>query len=205
MIDIYKAYDTMSWDFLESALNMFEFPAQMVKWIMVCVITASFFININVPCHGDVKSVKVVKAALDEFSCFTGLNPNMGKSTVFFGNLKDDVKKEILKVLPFKVGKLPVTCLVYWASIFGLPNIIVKDINSLLKGFLCFQGDLSRGKAKIAWKHVYKPKTQGGHGIKDLSKWNEFLMGKHVWNFASNKESLWVKWINAVRLKGKRT
>ena len=28
-------------------------------------------------------------------------------------------------------------------------------------------------------------------------------MCKHLWNVASNKESLWVKWINVIRLKGK--
>lgn len=33
--------------------------------------------------------------------------------------------------------------------------------------------------------------------------WNETLMSKHLWNVASNKESLWVKWINVIRLKGK--
>ena len=27
-------------------------------------------------------------------------------------------------------------------------------------------------------------------------------MVKHLWNIASNKESLWVKWINVIRLKG---
>ncbi|GJU42685.1 hypothetical protein Tco_1195642 [Tanacetum coccineum] len=31
---------------------------------------------------------------------------------------------------------------------------------------------------------------------------NEVLMGKHLWNVATMKESLWVKWIHEVRLKG---
>ncbi|GJS60322.1 putative reverse transcriptase domain-containing protein [Tanacetum coccineum] len=60
--------------------------------------------DLLVLCHGDSKSVKVVKKALDEFNSLTGLNPNMGKSIVFFGNLKEDVKKEISSVLPFNVG-----------------------------------------------------------------------------------------------------
>ncbi|GKG40545.1 hypothetical protein Tco_0467322, partial [Tanacetum coccineum] len=41
----------------------------------------------------------------------------------------------------------------YWASVFILPKLIVKDIHRLFKGFLWCQGDLSRGKAKVAWKH----------------------------------------------------
>ncbi|GKE41662.1 hypothetical protein Tco_1468946, partial [Tanacetum coccineum] len=101
----------------------------------------------------DIKYVEVVKKALDMFSLLSGLNPNLGKSTVFFRNIKDHIKQEILS-------------------------------------------DLSKGKAKVAWKQVCKPRDQGGLGIKDLGKWNEVLMSKHIWNIASNKESLWVKWVN---------
>nr|GEX02552.1 RNA-directed DNA polymerase, eukaryota, reverse transcriptase zinc-binding domain protein [Tanacetum cinerariifolium] len=70
-------------------------------------------------------------------------------------------------------------------------------------GFLWCQGDLAKGKAKIAWKQVCKPKDEGGLGIKDLSLWNEVLMSKHLWNVVFIKESLWVKQINLVRLKGR--
>ncbi|GKA77342.1 hypothetical protein Tco_0783803 [Tanacetum coccineum] len=125
------------------------------------------------------KSVKVVKTVVDECSCLTGLNPNMGKSTVFFGNIKDDVKKEILKVLPFKVGKLPVTYL-------GVP-FITKQIGLNECTHLIDNGDLSRGKAKVACKKVCKPNSQGRLRIKDLSEWNECLMGKQICNVVSNK------------------
>ncbi|GJY23650.1 reverse transcriptase domain, reverse transcriptase zinc-binding domain protein [Tanacetum coccineum] len=208
--------------------------------------------DLLVLCHSDLKSVKVVKRALDIFSLILGLNPNIGKSTVFFGNVKDQAKKEILSLLPFKLGNLPASYLgeplitkhisftnckslidkvklkvsdwkkimlsyagrlqliasilssmqVYWASVFILPKSVIKDINKLLKGFLWCQGELSNGKAKIAWKNVFRPKNKGGLGIKDLGQWNEVLMAKHLWNIASMKESLWVKWINVFRLKG---
>ncbi|GJV32919.1 RNA-directed DNA polymerase, eukaryota, reverse transcriptase zinc-binding domain protein [Tanacetum coccineum] len=91
---------------------------------------------------------------------------------------------------------------VYWASVFMLPKSVVNDINKLLKGFLWCQGELSKGKAKVAWKQVCKPKDEGGLRIKNLSLWNEVLMAKHLWNVATMKESLWVKWIHEVRLKG---
>ncbi|GJS15777.1 hypothetical protein Tco_0410249 [Tanacetum coccineum] len=41
-----------------------------------------------------------------KFSEISGLIPNMEKSTVFFRNVKDEVKDRILDVLPFAVGKL---------------------------------------------------------------------------------------------------
>ncbi|GJY77568.1 RNA-directed DNA polymerase, eukaryota, reverse transcriptase zinc-binding domain protein [Tanacetum coccineum] len=46
-------------------------------------------------------------------------------------------------------------------------------------------------------------KESGGLGLKSLSKWNETLLAKHIWNLATKKESLWVNWVNTVKLKGR--
>nr|GEV95370.1 60S ribosomal protein L18-2 [Tanacetum cinerariifolium] len=116
----------------------------------------------EVLCHGDLKSVKVVKDALE---LFTSMH-------------------------------------VYWDSVFILPKMIIKEIDKLLKGFLWNQGESSSGKAKVSRQQVCQPKNQGGLGLKDLGKWDEIIMSKHLWNIASNKESLWVKWVNVIRLKG---
>ncbi|GKF82385.1 hypothetical protein Tco_0244041, partial [Tanacetum coccineum] len=48
-----------------------------------------------------------------------------------------------------------------------------------------------------------QPKDQGGHGLKPLEMRNKTLLIKHLWNIAANKESLWVKWINTIKLKGR--
>ena len=90
-----------------------------------------------------------------------------------------------------------------WASMFLIPKSTVNDIEKVFKGFLWCQGELTRGKAKIAWKKVCRPKIQGGLGLKSLSIWNETLLIKHIWNLATKKDSLWVKWMNSVKLKGK--
>ncbi|GJU17883.1 hypothetical protein Tco_1145849 [Tanacetum coccineum] len=90
---------------------------------------------------------------------------------------------------------------VYWASVFKIPKTVIKEINGILKRYLWSNSESARGKAKVAWKQVCKPKDCGGLGVKDLEKWNEALLAKHLWNIASKKDSLWVKWIHAVRLK----
>ncbi|GJS26999.1 RNA-directed DNA polymerase, eukaryota, reverse transcriptase zinc-binding domain protein [Tanacetum coccineum] len=168
-------------------------------------------------CHGDVKSVKVVRDSIYEFGECSGLLPNFNKSTIFFGSVKDEVQKEIMKVLPFKKGKLPMKYLgrlqliasilesiqVYWCTVFLLPKAVLKEINNLLMGFLWCNGKLSRGKAKIAWKKICKPITHGGLGLKDLELWNKALLVKHIWNIACKKDTLWVKWISTVKLNGK--
>ena len=72
-----------------------------------------------------------------------------------------------------------------------------------MKGFLCCQGELTGGKAKISWENICRPKDQGGLGLKNLQTWNEVLIMKHLWNVVAKKDTLWVKWINVEKLKGR--
>lgn len=46
-IDIHKAFDSISWDFLYQVLHGLKFPVAFVNWIMQCVTTTSFSISIN--------------------------------------------------------------------------------------------------------------------------------------------------------------
>ncbi|GJU22982.1 RNA-directed DNA polymerase, eukaryota, reverse transcriptase zinc-binding domain protein [Tanacetum coccineum] len=173
-IDLQKAYDTISWEFIKEALVMFGFHEKMVSWIMTCVTTTKFSIIINgervvgmfmitmaynsvkithlcfaddllVFCNGDQKSVNVIKESLDEFSGVSGLVPNMQKSTIFFGGLSNAEQQVILNIIPFTVGKLPVRYL-------GVP-IITKKIIEKLKGKSIWevQGD---SNSSVGWKNI---------------------------------------------------
>ncbi|GJU09610.1 RNA-directed DNA polymerase, eukaryota, reverse transcriptase zinc-binding domain protein [Tanacetum coccineum] len=46
-IDIMKAYDTMSWVFLEKILEGFGFPSKFIKWVMTCVKSDAFSVCVN--------------------------------------------------------------------------------------------------------------------------------------------------------------
>ncbi|GJR10704.1 hypothetical protein Tco_0793356 [Tanacetum coccineum] len=54
-VDIQKAYDTVDWRFLKEVLVHFGFHQRMIDWIMECVTTTSFSININGILHGYFK------------------------------------------------------------------------------------------------------------------------------------------------------
>nr|GFA77415.1 hypothetical protein [Tanacetum cinerariifolium] len=54
-VGIQKAYDTVDWDFLKLVLTCFGFYDRIVAWIMECVTTTSFSININGSLHGYFK------------------------------------------------------------------------------------------------------------------------------------------------------
>nr|GEV58827.1 hypothetical protein [Tanacetum cinerariifolium] len=92
---------------------------------------------------------------------------------------------------------------VYWASVFMLPTRMLLDIEKIMRIFLWCQGNMSRGKAKVAWDVVCLPKQEGGLGISRLHHFNKALMVSHVWKLLSLKESLWVKWIYVYKLKNK--
>ncbi|GKA27215.1 RNA-directed DNA polymerase, eukaryota, reverse transcriptase zinc-binding domain protein [Tanacetum coccineum] len=139
----------------------------------------------------DVKSIKVIKSALESFSEVSGLYPNLGKSTIFYGRRAQLIVSVLASIQ------------VYWASVFKLPSMVIKDIERLFKGFLWNKGELKRGKDKVTWNEVCQPKQNGGLGIKPLESWNKILLVKHLWNIATKKDTLWVQWINMVKLKGR--
>ncbi|GJZ75907.1 RNA-directed DNA polymerase, eukaryota, reverse transcriptase zinc-binding domain protein [Tanacetum coccineum] len=152
-------------------------------------------------CHGDVDSIRIIKEFIKEFGDVSRLLPNYSKSTIIFGSVNDEDRQRILDICPFKVESIPVKYLgvplitkrlrvkdckslvhksiqVYWATIFLLPQAVIDDINRLLK-------------------------AKGGLGLKNLSIWNKAMIIKHLWHVAADKDSLWVKWINTFKLKGK--
>ncbi|GKA64872.1 RNA-directed DNA polymerase, eukaryota, reverse transcriptase zinc-binding domain protein [Tanacetum coccineum] len=128
--------------------------------------------DLLVMCYGDTTFVKVIKKALDDFSAYSGLFPNNSKSTMFFGSLKEEEMNAIRSVLRFAIGKLLTRYL-------GVP-LIAKRFGIKECG----------------------PKDQGGLGLKNLHLWNKALLAKHVWNIATKKDTLWVKWFHAVKLRG---
>ncbi|GJS69385.1 hypothetical protein Tco_0702226, partial [Tanacetum coccineum] len=115
------------------------------------------------------------KKAIENFSVVSGLHLNIGKRTLFCGSLDEETKGEIQSILPFNIGKLPV----YWGSVFLLPKSVINDIERLFKKFLWNSCESCKGRAKVAWFNVCKPKDQ------------------------ARKESLWVKWVNVIKLKGR--
>ncbi|GKD99172.1 RNA-directed DNA polymerase, eukaryota, reverse transcriptase zinc-binding domain protein, partial [Tanacetum coccineum] len=98
-IDIHKAYDTVSWDFMEQLIKHFGFHEKMRNWIMnvknnpefnyhfgckdLKITHICFADDLMMFCHGDSVSVKVIKDYIEEFGKCSGLLPNFNKSTIF--------------------------------------------------------------------------------------------------------------------------
>ncbi|CAH9090422.1 unnamed protein product, partial [Cuscuta europaea] len=311
-VDLRKAYDTISWDFLYSVLLIIGFPLQFVKWIMECVSTASFSISINgtlhgffrgkrglrqgdpmspllfvlcleylsrllnlrttsdfnfnpkcgslkishlayaddlmLFCRGDTYFVKVLIDALNEFGEVSGLRVNFDKSNIFLGGVRDHDLTAILDLVDFKVGAFPVKYLgiplsplklaiaeyapllekisdylsswntktlsyagrteliksviqgvhSFWLQVFPIPQAILDRVVSICRIF--FWGCKF---ARVAWADMCLPKEEGGLGIRHTKTWNKALLSKTLWDIHLKRDTLWVKWVHGVYLKGR--
>ncbi|GKB24098.1 putative reverse transcriptase domain, reverse transcriptase zinc-binding domain protein [Tanacetum coccineum] len=180
--------------------------------------------------HGDLESARVIMASLDEFKKMAILNilpfakgelpvNYLGVPLISSRLLNRDCKVLVEKArnrigdwknksLSF-AGRLQLcksvisSMQVYWASVLVIPIGIVSDIQQLIRGFLWCNGEYKRGKAKVAWDDICLPKKEGGLGLRSLEVFNLSLMTTQIWNIVSNKESLWVCWINTYKLRGR--
>ncbi|GJS68607.1 hypothetical protein Tco_0683172 [Tanacetum coccineum] len=215
-VDIQKAYDTIDWKFLEHILHKFSFNLVIIKWIMACVASSLFSIGLKGDIHGFFKGKR-------------GLVPSIPKSTVFFYNMGNTMKNEILGIMSFLEGNIT-------AMYLGVPfisswllnqdcKILVEKAKNRIGDWknksLSFAGRLQLcksilssmqiywalvlviPKAKVAWDYICLPKIEGGLGLRSLEVFNIALMATHIWNIVSNKESLWVRWIHMYKLKGR--
>ena len=46
-VDIMKAYDSVSWEFMIDLLEVLDFPPNLIKWIKACLTTSKFSLNFN--------------------------------------------------------------------------------------------------------------------------------------------------------------
>lgn len=99
------------------------------------------------------------------------------------------------------IGSVLNSMYIYWASVFKIPIGTIKEIESICRGYLWGGNEPAKGKACVGWKTVCKPKCFGGLGLKDLRKWNDALLAKHVWNIVNKSNSLWVRWVHQFHVK----
>ncbi|KAJ9539150.1 LOW QUALITY PROTEIN: hypothetical protein OSB04_031883 [Centaurea solstitialis] len=81
----------------------------------------------------------------------------------------------------------------YWMAIFLFPSGIIHELESLFRNFLWAQGDSSRGRCKVAWSLVCRPKECGGLGFRHLAAWNCALIAKYLWAILSSCNCLWIR------------
>jgi len=76
-------------------------------------------------------------------------------------------------------------------------------LKKLFNSYLWSGFDQAVHKAKVSWKQVCLPKSEGGLGLKRITDWNRSTVTSHIWNLLIQAGSLWVAWVHKYLLKGK--
>ncbi|CAA7049989.1 unnamed protein product [Microthlaspi erraticum] len=83
----------------------------------------------------------------------------------------------------------------FWSQVYTLPKEFYSRVDSLCSAFLWKNGTQSAGGARVAWKDICKPKSEGGLGIRQLSEFEVVFRLKQAWNLFTKEDSLWIAWV----------
>ena len=78
----------------------------------------------------------------------------------------------------------------FWCRNFILPKEVLKTINQLCARFLWHGKEQVAKGARVSWKVVCFPKSEGGLGIKDIYSWNKACVLPNIWAIISKSGSL---------------
>ncbi|KAL0298100.1 UNVERIFIED_CONTAM: putative ribonuclease H protein [Sesamum calycinum] len=213
-VDLRKAYDTVEWDFLIAALQLFGFPDIFIGWIEECVTTPMFSVCINGNPHGGCGLGQVFRRGLDEFAKLSGLHANPQKSQLIISGQHRKNGSTLLRLCSSRrvtspsgrlqlIKSVLMSLNVYWAMAFILPKGVIREVEKRMRNFL-WKGNSTVGYPKVAWSSVCRPIEEGGLGIRDILALNKALMCRHLWNvIQDNQSSIWVRWIAHTHLRHK--
>ncbi|XP_022874142.1 uncharacterized protein LOC111392962 [Olea europaea var. sylvestris] len=208
-IDLKKAYDSVSWDFLKGVLEGFHFPLRFIQWVMECVTSPTYSIASNGSLHGFFK--RMVKAATND-SDFN-YDPKCGPLRITHSAFADDLmlfaRGDVMWV------QILMDCLSNFSLVSGLRmNILTSslytvgihgqelddslELTNFPKGTMPFRYlDIPLAlekfkplrkflwgskKSLVAWRDVCLSKDEGDLELKDLKSSNSALLVKSLWN-----------------------
>lgn len=75
-VDLRKAFDSISWEFLLKALALFKFPPKFLFWIRACISTTWFSVKVNGELYGYYKGAKGLRQGdpLLPYLCVIAMN-----------------------------------------------------------------------------------------------------------------------------------
>ncbi|XP_074299197.1 uncharacterized protein LOC141630250 [Silene latifolia] len=169
----------------------------------------------------DKQSVMDLLRSFATFSAASGLHMNKQKSNIYFNGVQGIIKEQIIRLsgcvegrIPFKYLGVPVT-----VDKFGKKDcqVLIEKIIEKIRSFggrkNSYAGRLIMVQSVLTylfnyWANIFLipkgvlKKIDSGLGIRYSLDWNIATIGKLVWWIFSKPDSLWVKWVQQIYLKG---
>ncbi|OMO85295.1 reverse transcriptase [Corchorus capsularis] len=79
----------------------------------------------------------------------------------------------------------------------ALPASICNEIDQICRNFLWGEEEGKKKLHLLNWKDVTKPKYAGGLGLKEARLFNKAILGKLVWSFKRDPNTLWASSLTA--------
>ena len=82
---------------------------------------------------------------------------------------------------------------IYYLSLFRMPQKVCVRLERIQRQFLWGGNAPEKKISLVRWATVCSEKSNGGIGLKSLSKLNKALLSKWSWRFANDQKALWRK------------
>ncbi|XP_075077303.1 uncharacterized protein LOC142164039 [Nicotiana tabacum] len=141
---------------------------------------------------GNLSSVATLYKCFSQFSEASCLHANLGKSSIYFGGVKQAVK--LVKSVIFGMHA-------YWDQLFILHAKVLKMIEELCRSYIWSGTNTITKKSLVAWEKICTPKSTGGLNLINIPLCNKAAIAKTCWVLAHKQDKLWIRWINAYYIK----
>ncbi|KAF7826284.1 Transposon TX1 uncharacterized 149 kDa protein [Senna tora] len=207
-LDIQKAYDKLSWNFIEAVLRRMKFPQVWNAYFSQCIKAVTYQLLLNgsiterfTPSCG----IRQVKRVLDNYATLAGQRMNIQKSfLVFSPNVSHTSKKQIANQFNLKfsstlgkyLGRLTLiksvinSYLVYPLSCMQFSKDQCQKIESLMSHFFWGHNGDNPKLHLQRWDLLCRPKYQGGLALCDVYAFNQALLAKHIWRLIDHSNRL---------------
>nr|GEX31625.1 RNA-directed DNA polymerase, eukaryota, reverse transcriptase zinc-binding domain protein [Tanacetum cinerariifolium] len=214
-IDFEKAFDSISWDYLDNMLEFVNFLTRWRRWISACLYSARSSLLINgsptqeFMLHRGMDNLRLshlfyaddvlflgdwsqrnVDNLLHFFFMASGLKINFSKSNLYGIEMKSDHSFYMWEInasedCPWFIGHI-------FLSMFVMHVGVAKQLESMRSHFFWGCNSHQRKMAWVSWDSVMASYSRGGLHIGSLVSFNLSLLLKWRWRFVHNDNMLWV-------------